>query len=129
MSEESLDCLIVGAGPAGLTAATWLARFRRHILVAAAGASRARWIPASHNCPGFPFGVAGNELLARFRLQAEAYGVPQVHTRITQVERHQRGFTASDGQRHWHARTIILATGVVDRLPAVAGVEEAIAAG
>ncbi|HET6807050.1 MAG TPA: NAD(P)/FAD-dependent oxidoreductase [Frateuria sp.] len=129
MSDNLLDCLIVGAGPAGLTAATYLARFRRHLLVADAGASRARWIPASHNCPGFPFGVAGNELLARFRLQAEAYGVPQVHTRITQVERHQRGFTASDGQRHWHARTIILATGVVDRLPAVAGVEEAIAAG
>ncbi|MGN2252384.1 NAD(P)/FAD-dependent oxidoreductase [Frateuria sp. GZRe12] len=129
MSDELLDCLIVGAGPAGLTAATYLARFRRHILVADAGASRARWIPASHNCPGFPFGVAGNELLARFRLQAQAYNVPEVRTRITQLERHADGFTASDGKRHWHARTVMLATGVVDRLPSVAGVEDAIAAG
>ncbi|MGN2245063.1 NAD(P)/FAD-dependent oxidoreductase [Frateuria sp. GZRR35] len=129
MSEEMLDCLIVGAGPAGLTAATYLARFRRHILLADAGASRARWIPASHNCPGFPFGVAGNELLARFRLQAEAYGVPGVRTRITQLDRHAEGFTASDGQRHWHARTVMLATGVVDRLPALEGVEDAIATG
>ena len=129
MSENLLDCLIVGAGPAGLTAATYLARFRRHILVADAGASRARWIPASHNCPGFPFGVAGNELLARFRLQAEAYGVPEVRTRITELSRHADGFTASDGERHWHARTVFLATGVVDRVPVLEGLEEAIAAG
>ncbi|MGN2250726.1 NAD(P)/FAD-dependent oxidoreductase [Frateuria sp. GZRe14] len=129
MSEQMLDCLIVGAGPAGLTAATYLARFRRRILVADAGASRARWIPASHNCPGFPFGVAGNELLARFRLQAQAYNVPEVRTRITQLDRHPDGFTASDGQRHWHARTVMLATGVVDRLPSLEGVEDAIAAG
>lgn len=129
MTDKTLDCLIVGAGPAGLTAATYLARFRRHILVADAGASRARWIPASHNCPGFPFGVAGNELLARFRLQAEAYSVPEVRTRITRLERHAEGFIASDGQRHWHARTVMLATGVVDRLPSLEGVEDAIAAG
>ena len=44
-----LDCLVVGAGPAGLTAATYLVRFRRRIAVVDAGASRARWIPVSHN--------------------------------------------------------------------------------
>lgn len=129
MREQPLDCLIVGAGPAGLTAATYLARFRRHILVADAGSSRARWIPASHNCPGFPFGVAGNELLARFRLQAQAYGVPEVRTRITRLERHAAGFVASDERQRWHARTVVLATGVVDRLPALDRVEQAIAAG
>ncbi|UGB37101.1 NAD(P)/FAD-dependent oxidoreductase [Frateuria soli] len=129
MSEEPLDCLIVGAGPAGLTAATYLARFRRHILVADAGASRARWIPASHNCPGFPFGVAGNELLARFRLQAQAYRVPEVRTRITRLDHHAGGFVASDDRQRWHARTVVLATGVVDRLPALDRVEQAIATG
>ena len=129
MSENLLDCLIVGAGPAGLTAATYLARFRRHILVVDAGASRARWIPASHNCPGFPFGVAGNELLARFRLQAQSYGVASTAACVTQLSRHADGFTASDGERHWHARSVILATGVVDRMPELAGLEEAIDTG
>ena len=129
MSENLLDCLVVGAGPAGLTAATYLARFRRRILLADAGASRARWIPASHNCPGFPFGVAGNELLARFRLQADTYGVPQVRTRILRLDRFDGGFTASDGERHWQARTVLLATGVVDRLPAIEHLEQAIATG
>ncbi|MEI7037738.1 NAD(P)/FAD-dependent oxidoreductase [Fulvimonas yonginensis] len=129
MPDAPLDCLIIGAGPAGLTAATYLARFRRHLLLADAGASRARWIPASHNCPGFPFGVAGNELLARFRLQADAYGVPRAEARITRLQRHAEGFIASDGERHWQARTVILATGVVDRLPRLEGLEEAIAQG
>ena len=66
-----LDCLIIGAGPAGLTAATYLARFHRRSLVVDAGSSRARWIPTSHNCPGFPFGVAGPKLLEKLRAQAE----------------------------------------------------------
>jgi thioredoxin reductase (NADPH) len=124
-----LDALVVGAGPAGLTAATYLARFRRRILLVDAGASRARWIPASHNCPGFPFGVAGDALLARFRLQAQTYHVAEQRTRITQLERQVDGFVASDGERHWRARCVILATGVVDRLPALEGIEQAIAAG
>lgn len=128
-SDPLLDCLVVGAGPAGLTAATYLARFRRRVRVIDAGQSRARWIPASHNCPGFPFGVAGNELLARFRLQAETYGVPLVDGRVTRLERSDGHFVASDGDRVWRARTVILGTGVVDRLPPLEGVEAAIARG
>ena len=54
-----MDCLVIGAGPAGLTAATYLARFRREALVLHSGASRASWIPISHNVPGFPEGIAG----------------------------------------------------------------------
>lgn len=129
-SEASfLDCLVIGAGPAGLTAATYLARFRRNIVLVDAGQSRARWIPASHNCPGFPFGVAGNELLGRFRSHAEQYRVPPVDSRIERLERHDDGFIAFDGEQQWRARSVILATGVVDRLPELAGVQEAIATG
>lgn len=124
-----LDCLIVGAGPAGLTAATYLARFRRDTVVIDGGHSRARWIPASHNCPGFPFGVAGNELLTRFRAHAEEYGVPVVKAHIEQLTRGDGCFVASDGGRQWRARSVILATGVIDRLPDLAGVEDAIASG
>ena len=127
--EATLDCLVVGGGPAGLTAATYLARFRRNVVLVDAGESRARWIPASHNCPGFPFGVAGDELLTRFREHAEQYDVPFVASRIDSVERRDDLFIASAGPREWRARRIILATGMVDLLPDIEGVEAAIATG
>ena len=58
---EPLDCAIIGGGPGGLTAAIYLARFRRAAVVVDTAASRARWIPESHNCPGFPTGVSGRD--------------------------------------------------------------------
>ena len=127
--EELLDCLVIGAGPAGLTAATYLARYRRKVTVIDGGRSRARWIPASHNCPGFPFGVAGNDLLQRFRAQAEEFAVPIVQARIDVLARDGDHFVAGDGEQSWRARQVILATGVVDRLPEIDDVEEAIASG
>jgi thioredoxin reductase (NADPH) len=127
MQEREWDCLVVGAGPAGLTAATYLARFHRRVAVVDAGSSRARWIPATHNCPGFPFGVAGNELLGRFRMHAETLHVPIFAGRVEALEKEHDGFTARcSGVGTMRARTVILATGVVDRLPDIEGVEEAI---
>jgi thioredoxin reductase (NADPH) len=75
---EPLDCLIVGAGPAGLVAATYLARFHRDVAVVDAGNSRAQWIPTSHNCPGFPLGIGGESLLQRLRAQAAQYDIAPV---------------------------------------------------
>lgn len=129
VAEEILDVVIVGAGPGGLTAATYLARFHRRIAVIDAGESRARWIPSSHNCPGFPFGVAGTELLAKLRAQAQGYGVEIVSGRIAKLERNaDEAFvaTADDGMT-WRARFVVLATGIVDRMPTMAGLEDAIA--
>src|SRR5688500_15553815 len=69
-----LDCLVVGAGPAGLTAAVYLLRYRLNIAVIDRGGSRATLIPRSHNYPGFPDGIPGEEFLARLRKQVEQYG-------------------------------------------------------
>ena len=117
----------MGAGPAGLTAATYLARFHRRAVVVDAGKSRARWIPKSHNCPGFPFGVAGTELLDKLRAQATGYGAEIVQGCIARLEPEGEGFiaTAEDGTR-WTARYVIIATGIVDKMPAMPGLEAAI---
>ncbi len=128
-SSDTLDCLVIGAGPAGLTAATYLARYRRKVAVIDGGRSRARWIPASHNCPGFPFGVAGDELLARFRTHAQEFHADIVTTTIRTLRRDGSDFVAGDGARELRARHVILATGVVDRLPSFDGLESAIANG
>ena len=59
---ELLDCLIIGGGAAGFTGAIYLSRFRRNIMLVDAGKSRLSLIPVSHNYPGFPEGVPGEEL-------------------------------------------------------------------
>src|SRR5437868_9603055 len=74
MDEPILDCLIVGGGPAGLTAAIYLARFHLDILVVDGGKSRASSIPCTRNVSGFPDGIAGEELLQRMQAQACNYG-------------------------------------------------------
>jgi thioredoxin reductase (NADPH) len=124
-----LDCIVIGAGPAGLTAATYLERFHRDIVVLDAGASRARWIPTTHNCPGFPFGVGGVQLLEKLRTQACTYGATIVETRVDQLERDGRGFVVRSGDRHWRAGCVLLATGIVDSMPPIDDLEAAIDAG
>ena len=128
-ASSRLDCVVVGAGPGGLTAATYLARFHRRIAVLDAGESRARLIPTSHNCPGFPFGVGGDALLDRLRDQAAQYGVRPVAATADAVERDGDGFVVRAGAQAWRARFVILACGVVDVLPEVPGIEEAIESG
>lgn len=122
-----LDVLVVGAGPAGLTAATYLARFRRSVTVADGGEPRAHWIPVSHNMPGFPEGVTGEAILQRMRCQAQEYGAVIAPARIAHMKQDGDGFVAEtqDGQA-WRARAVLLATGVVDHHPDLPGVEHAI---
>ncbi len=114
-----MECLIIGAGPAGLTAAIYLARFRRHFMVVDAAASRAAWIPRSHNVAGFPDGVGGEELLARMRAHAERYGATIKATSVASLARPADGrFEAvlGDGSRLTSGR-VLLATGAEDVPP------------
>jgi len=68
-ASESCDCAIIGGGPAGLTAAIYLARYRRRIVLFDGRDSRAALIPESHNYPGFPEGISGPGLLSALRKQ------------------------------------------------------------
>jgi thioredoxin reductase (NADPH) len=123
------DSLIVGAGPAGLVAATYLARFRRSVLLLDAGGSRARRIPETHNCPGFPDGIGGDDLLDRLRAQARGVGVPVCADSATCIHRDGAAFRVKGELAVYRARTVIAATGIVDRLPEWDGVEKAIESG
>lgn len=118
---DTFDCLIIGAGPAGLTAAIYLARFRRQVMIVDNGASRARLIPLSHNLPGFPHGIGGEELLRRMRQQAMHYQ-PQIRlATVRELQCRGNGFAAllDDGERV-QARSVLLATGVADNQPEAA---------
>ncbi|HVM37915.1 MAG TPA: NAD(P)/FAD-dependent oxidoreductase [Sphingomicrobium sp.] len=118
MADDILDCLIIGGGPAGLTAAIYLARFHLDIMVVDAGKSRASWIPCSHNHAGFPDGINGKELLRLMREQAQKYGAKIETARVTKLERCDDGlFSAEWGSGARQARSVLLATGLTNRKP------------
>jgi thioredoxin reductase (NADPH) len=124
------DCLVIGGGPAGLSAAIYLARYRRRVVVLDGGASRALSIPMSHNYPGFEAGIHGEDLLARLHAQARKYGAHIDMAVIDRLEQQPDGcFVAYCGKQQWHARAAVIATGVVDVDPAFPDVASAIASG
>jgi thioredoxin reductase (NADPH) len=125
--EVDCDCLVIGAGPAGLTAAIYLGRFHRRVLVADGGAGRASLIPLSHNYPGFPPGISGNDLLAKLREQAQHYGALIESGRVEQLHESRTGFQAQLNGRVVRARRVILATGIIDTLPEMSGAYDAVA--
>ncbi|MDV2986621.1 UNVERIFIED_CONTAM: NAD(P)/FAD-dependent oxidoreductase [Methylobacteriaceae bacterium AG10] len=130
MPEKVLDCLVVGGGPAGLTAAIYLARFRRRFQVVDAGRSRAALIPTSHNHAGFPDGVRGSVLLGRMAEQARKYGAHIVAGAVTHLSRREDGpFVAIVDGRRIATHTVLLATGIVDREPNLPDVPDAIRRG
>src|SRR5690348_8471713 len=119
MDEPILDCLIIGGGPAGLTAAIYLARFHLDITVVDGGKSRASSIPCTRNVSGFTDGINGTELLQRMRDQACKYGADFECEFVTKMERDSDSgiFTATAGSGCWRARSVLLATGVTNRRP------------
>jgi thioredoxin reductase (NADPH) len=118
MSDEpDYDCLIIGGGPAGLTAAIYLTRFHLSLKLVDAGKSRASWIPCTHNHAGYPGGISGKELIARMKEQAQLYGASIVSSRVTRLDLIDGGFRAEWGAGSVTARKVLLATGVTNRRP------------
>lgn len=114
------DIVIVGAGPAGLSAALYAARFCRDTLVLHDGASRAASIPVTQNVPGFADGVTGTDLVERMSRHAMRFGARIRKARISRVGRNA-GNTfelQSEEGESWIARALVLATGLEhNRIP------------
>ena len=112
------DIIIVGAGPAGLTAALYAARFLRSVLVLHDAAPRAAQIPLTRNVPGHDAGIAGCDLLERMTRHAEACGAAIVQAQVIDARRSCGQFilTGADGTL-WRGRALILATGVAQNQP------------
>ncbi len=111
------DCIIIGAGPAGLTAAIYLARFHLSIRLFDCGTSRAALIPRTHNHAGYPGGIRGTALLALMQQQAAEFGAVREERRVESLRKDGQFFEVTTGERTVKARTVLIATGVFNRHP------------
>ena len=120
------DSIIVGGGIAGLQAAIQLGRYRRKVLLIDKGDGRSALCRSYHNALGYPDGVSGKWLREVGRRQAEGYGIELLQGDVTEASKTDDGFRVRCENDHslpadYEARTLLLATGVKDRLPDIPG--------
>src|SRR6185312_16811522 len=118
MQSEARNVVIIGSGPAGLTAAIYAARANLKPLLIE-GFNAGGLIPGGQlmftsdveNYPGFPEKVTGQELMARFREQAEKQGTEIVTADVDKVDFSARPFKVWVEDTLYLAKTVIIATG------------------
>jgi len=113
------DVIIIGSGPAGLTAAIYTARANLAPLVIEGEPSSSSDQPGGQlmlttdveNFPGFPDGVMGPELMAKFREQAGRFGAEFITEKVTRIDFSERPFTVWIRDAVYRAESIIISTG------------------
>ena len=122
MENETLkkDVVIIGSGPAGLTAAIYSARANlKPLLIDAPADTEKQTTPGGQlmittdveNYPGFAKGIQGPELMEEFRIQAERFGTEFLETWITEIDLSERPFTLYTNGPTISTQTLIIASG------------------
>ncbi|MFI5046837.1 MAG: thioredoxin-disulfide reductase [Acidimicrobiia bacterium] len=112
------DIIILGGGPAGLTAAVYAARADLHPLVIEGITAGGQLMLTTdvENYPGFPDGILGPELMMKFREQAERFGAEFLSTDVDRVDFSSSPFGAWVGDREHRAKAVIVSTGANARM-------------
>jgi thioredoxin reductase (NADPH) len=116
------DCLIIGGGPAGLSAAIYMGRFLRSTLVIDSGKGRSTFEQVNDNYLGFPNGVKVKELRELGQQQAQRFGAEFLDSEVERLEAQGSEFVAHTPSGEFRGRTVILCCGVRDIWPSVPGV-------
>ncbi|MEA2574884.1 MAG: thioredoxin reductase [Chloroflexia bacterium] len=128
---KTYDCAVIGGGPAGLSAAIYMGRMRRSVVVVDNDAGRSNWHQVNRNYLGFVDGIHATSLREVGEKQASRFGVRFLLARATGAsyvgeEGPERVFTVETTKGPVRARTLILCTGVSDKFPEFEGSEECI---
>ncbi|MEO8482907.1 MAG: thioredoxin-disulfide reductase [Acidobacteriota bacterium] len=112
------NVVIIGSGPAGLTAALYTARANLSPLIieGVEAGGQLMMTTAVENFPGFPEGIMGPDLMANMRVQAEKFGATFKHGNVSAIDFSWRPFTITTGEGQIQARTVIISTGASARL-------------
>lgn len=117
------DVIVIGGGPAGLSAAVYAARALRSVLVIDKGEGRWNHGQVNENYLGFPKGVSARTLRAAGKKQAEKFGAEFAQDEIISVKKTKQGFTFKGSEGSYKAKSVIFAMGVKDHFPAFIGSE------
>ena len=116
---DTRDVIIIGSGPAGLTAAIYTARANMAPLVIEGEPASTSDQPGGQlmlttdveNFPGFPDGIMGPELMSNFRSQASRFGAEFITAKVTSVDFSERPVTTEGGETSYKSHTVIVSTG------------------
>ncbi len=125
------DILVIGAGPAGLTAAIYAARSGLNVLVAEkqVPGGQIAYTHQLENYPGFAEGISGGTFSQQLKEQAERFGAAVVSDEIVSVELEAEIKTATGRAGQYQARAVILAMGAAPRKLGLAGEDEMVGSG
>ncbi len=114
---EVYDVVIIGAGPAGLSAGIYTGRGRLNTLILEKGIPGGQILLTDfvENYPGFPDGVVPFELMERFRVQAEKFGAKILQDEVERIERKDDLWNVVASQGEYNTRTVLVATGSAHR--------------
>ena len=121
---DAREVIVVGGGIAGLSAAIYLGRAQRDVLVIDSGHSMAKWEPVVENYLGFPRGVGGKELLRNGCAQARKHNVRFVRDEVRTVSGSESVFVLKGKKKTYRTKRLLLATGIFHLPPEIPGVKE-----
>lgn len=120
------DVIIIGGGPAGLTAGLYAARGMMDVMLIRGGLPVCQAITTDiiENYPGFPEGIEGPELVARMERQATRFGLQIVEKHVELLRKDDGGFVVETDKESYSARAVVIATGAAPRSLGVPGENE-----
>jgi thioredoxin reductase (NADPH) len=117
------DVIIIGGGPAGLTAAIYASRARLKTLIIESYSVACQAVTTDHieNYPGFPEGINGFELIEKFKKQAEGFGAEFIASSVKSVKESKPGFQVETEEKTYSSSSVIVATGSSPKILGIPG--------
>ena len=129
MKEQVFDTIIIGSGPAGITAGIYAVRREmKALVIGKEPGGQVVWASEVENYPGFKK-IDNIELITKWNDHAKALGVEFKIEEIQRIEKSNNGFTLYASKEKYEAKTVIIAMGLVPRRLAIPGEEEYIGKG